>query len=173
MSDKTNFDLVLVVISSRGPIYDQFMNIYWIPLMEYIRMNGIPIKIILLFGKNQKWDDLSIPSENLFVSEANDSLVPGILYKTVECFKDIETKYNYKHVIRTNLSSFFIIDNLLKIQKRMGNSGICAGFIGYYDKNQFCSGAGIWLTQDVLDTLIKMDLKSVETLPDDVAISNI
>lgn len=49
----------------------------------------------------------------------------------------------------------------------------CAGFIGYYDKNQFCSGAGIWLTQDVLDTLIKMDLKSVETLPDDVAISNI
>lgn len=26
MSDKTNFDLVLVVISSRGPIYDQFMK---------------------------------------------------------------------------------------------------------------------------------------------------
>lgn len=168
---KINFDIVMTVIASRGDIYNKLIEIYWLPIIEYIRCNKIPIKIILLFGKDQKVNDLPIPSENIFISDVNDSLVPGILFKTVQCFNDIENKYNYKHIIRTNLSSFFIIDNLLEIQKSLDNSGIYAGVIGEVDGNQFCSGACIWITKDVLNTLIHSDLKSVKHLPDDVAIS--
>ena len=170
---KINFDIVMVVISSRGDIYNKLIEIYWLPIIEYIRCNKIPIKIILLFGKDQKVNDLPIPSENIFISDVNDSVVPGILFKTVQCFNDIENKYNYKHIIRTNLSSFFIIDNLLEIQKSLDNSGIYAGVLGEYNggRGHFCSGACFWITKDVLNTLIHSDLKSVQHLNDDVAIS--
>lgn len=171
MDNKKKVNIVMVVISSCSPIYNKLIEVYWLPLINYIRCNEIPIKIILLFGKDQKINDLSIPSENIFISDVNDSLVPGILFKTIQCFVDVENKYNYKHIIRTNLSSFFIIHNLLEIQKRLDNSRIYAGVIGDHHGINFCSGACFWITKDVLKTLVHSDIKKVQNLPDDVAIS--
>ena len=92
---KINFDIVIVVISSRGDIYNKLIEIYWLPIIEYIRCNKIPIKIILLFGKDQKVNDLPIPSENIFISDAAQSLGTKFKGKSICDFADF-TNYSFQ-----------------------------------------------------------------------------
>jgi len=53
-----------------------------------------------------------------------DNLIPGILRKTIMAFEYINN--NYKHIVRTNLSSFLIIDNLLESSNELRNDNLIA-----------------------------------------------
>jgi hypothetical protein len=44
---------VILVIASRGDIYDQFIFKYWIPFIKYLKNSGKKeLEIFLIFGMN-------------------------------------------------------------------------------------------------------------------------
>lgn len=172
--NQTSYDVIVTVIASRGKIYDQLIEKYWVPMIRFVKLHYPSIHIIMMFGKHETTSGLTLKDKNIFYGTKPDSLVPGIYDKTVECFKHIENSFQYKHILRTNVSSFFIIEHLLKYSKSLGNSNIYAGFIGIHLNISFCSGSGFWLSPDIVKQLICNEHhEDRNTFPDDVAISRI
>jgi len=171
---KKYYQIILVVISSRSSIYDEMIKVYWNKYISYLKKNKINIKIIMLYGKNQNPSELNIDQDNIFESISSDSLVPGIINKTIECLRFINENYNYKHIIRTNLSSFFITENMLKISEVLEIENLYGG-IGFIKNGVQCiSGAGIWLSNSSSRFLVnnyEYNIKNSD--PDDVLIGRI
>lgn len=168
-----NTDVIMLVIASRGWRYDNIINIYWTKIIDYIKTHNYNIKIFLIFGNNVNTSGLKIADDDKLILDVPDSYIPGILNKTIEAFKVINTMYNYKHIIRTNLSSFFIIDNLIKISNDLENTNVYAGVNGQHNGIPFISGAGIWLSKDIVQYIINNHLSIDKNIIDDVAISKL
>ena len=100
--------------------------------------------------------DLESDDENIFYGTKPDSLIPGIYDKTLECFEHIESSYHYKYILRANVSSFFIIDQLLKCSQSLPESNVYAGVIGKNLRISFCSGSGYWMSPDIVKQLIDL-----------------
>lgn len=170
------YDIIFTVIASRGEIYDLLINNYWYNFIEFLNNNKhtYNIKIIMMFGKDTKLEGIKINKENIFISQYEDSLIPGIFEKTIDCFKYIEQNFTYKHIIRSNLSSFYIIDNLIKIHKLLDVEKIYAGRLGIHENIIFCSGCGFWISKDYVNILIN-NFSNIEKnkYPDDVIIAKI
>ena len=170
-----NKDIVMLVIASRSDIYDQMINKYWCYLIKYIKENNYSIKIYLLFGNNVKTDDLNLNDDDKLILNTPESYMPGILIKTIESFKIINNLYDYKHIIRTNLSSFFIVENILKISENLNDNNIYAGVNGIQPAQNipFVSGSGFWLSRDIVNIILNNKNKLNKNLVDDVSIGNI
>jgi len=166
-------DIIMLVIASRGEQYDSMINNYWSKMINYSKIHNHNIKIFLIFGNNVNTDGLRIADDDKLILNVSDSHMPGILNKTIEAFKLINTTYNYKHIIRTNLSSFFIIDNVMRISNQLGNTNLYAGINGKCKDIPFISGAGIWLSKDNIDYIINNSLSLDKHLIDDVAIGKL
>tara|TARA_B100000795_G_scaffold270068_1_gene262445 strand:+ start:2262 stop:3032 length:771 start_codon:yes stop_codon:yes gene_type:complete len=176
MTDKT-YDIIIGVIASRGVIYDGLVECYWKPFINFVNKTNNKIKVCLLYGNNYNIDDLEINKNNIFISSSADSFVPGILIKTIAYMKYINTNYKYKHFFRTNLSSFIILENLIKIHRKLNVHNVYAGVM--CNRNHgfcniisiFVSGAGFWLSPDNIKFLLGQELNY--TIPDDVAVGKI
>ena len=169
-----HYNLVMIVIASRGNIYDKIIDIYWKKFINYIEKNNLNLKVFLLYG-NCNLDDIDIKKENILqFNDITDSLIPGILEKTIEAFKYINNNFSYKHILRTNISSFFIIDNLIKINNILNKEKIYAGVIGNHPplKTLFCSGAGFWISKDICNFIIENEKNIDFKIIDDVSIGN-
>jgi hypothetical protein len=165
--------ICILVIASRSKIYDKFINNYWAEMIRFIKNNNINIKVYLLFGNNVDTSDLKLNEEDILILDTPECMIPGILIKTIKAFEYINNNYKYKHIFRTNLSSFFIIDNLIEISKKLDDTNIYSGVLGIYDNLEFVSGAGFWLSNDNVNYLIKNQTKLNYKCIDDVAISKI
>ena len=172
-----NKDIVMLVIASRSDIYDQMINKYWCYLIKYIKENNYSIKIYLLFGNNVKTEDLNLNDDDKLILNTPESYMPGILIKTIESFKIINNLYDYKHIIRTNLSSFFIVNNILKISAKLNDNNIYTGIEAthtqYNKKIIFISGAGYWLSRDNINYILNNKNNLNINLIDDVSIGDL
>jgi hypothetical protein len=166
-------DIIMLVIASRGYKYDNLINNYWLKFINYSKVHNYNIKIFLIFGNNVVTDDLKIADEDKLILNVQDNYIPGILNKTIEAFKLINTMYTYKHIIRTNLSSFFIIDNVIRISNELKNTNIYAGVNGHYKGISYISGAGIWLSKDNIEYIINNCLSLDTKIIDDVSIGKL
>tara|TARA_B100000401_G_scaffold438442_1_gene387169 strand:+ start:12988 stop:13710 length:723 start_codon:yes stop_codon:yes gene_type:complete len=155
MFKKTKMDVIITVIASRNKIYDQFIELYWVPFIDFINIHYPSILVLMIFGNDESTQGLSLKKENIFFATNPESMIPGIYDKTIECFEYIVASYNYKHVLRTNLSSFFIIEHLMKTSESLSDTNLYAGYISDSGKRiSFCSGACIWMSQDIVQILI-------------------
>jgi len=168
-----SYDLIIIVISSRSIIYDKLIKQYWIPFLEYINNNNIRINILFMFGHNTPLIDLNIRTENLYISNVEDSYIPGILIKTLETMNFVNETFTYKHILRTNLSSFFILDNLINNSTSLLKHNIYAGVIGNHNNILFASGAGFWMSKDIVELILTNKNNIDYFLPDDVAIGKL
>jgi len=93
------------VDSSIFPLYPYFKNIW-----EQYHLHNSQIKVVFVYAntKHQKqpWD--------LVYTDIEESYWPGILQKTIKAITDINLTYTYDYLIRTNLSTFWDLDNLVK-----------------------------------------------------------
>lgn len=165
-----SYDIILLVIASRSNIYDKLIEIYWKPFINYLKEKNYKIKVYLIFGNNIQIDDLELSNEDIIINNTLENLIPGVLKKTLESFRYIEENYEYKHILRTNLSSFFIVDNLIKVSKNLSNENIYAASICNYKNILFAEGAGIWLSRDNILFILNNENKLDFTLIDDVSI---
>ena len=172
MSEKIKKDIIMLVIASKNNIYNQLINEYWCHFINYVKTNhNDKIKIYLIFGNNVETSDLNLKDDDKLILNCEESFKPGILKKTIESFKIINDLYEYKHIFRTNLSSFFIIENLIKLSDRMKDNNIFAGVV--LPHKRFVSGAGMWFSKDIINILLqnenKLDFKTI----DDVSIGRL
>lgn len=168
-----------LVIASRGEIYDKFIFEYWIPFIKYLKQTGKNnLEIFLLFGINVKTDDFNEIKDNILKFECDESgpfgsWTPGILQKTIQGMKYIDDNFEYDYIFRTNLSSFFIYDNFIKIVEKLDNNKVYSGDIAIYDNipnPKYINGAGFILSNDVVKYLVNNENKLQYHIPDDVAI---
>lgn len=152
--EQTTYDVIITVIASRSKIYDKFIKEYWVKFIRFVRKNYPSVHILMMFGKDETTFDLGLNDENIFYGTKPDSLIPGIYDKTLECFEHIESSYHYKYILRANVSSFFIIDQLLKCSQSLPESNVYAGVIGKNLRISFCSGSGYWMSPDIVKQLI-------------------
>jgi len=168
-----SYDIIFLIIASRSNIYDKLIEIYWKPFIKYLKEKNYKIKIFFMFGNDVILNDLELSNEDIIVTNTPENLIPGILIKTVNSFKHIEENYEYKYILRTNLSSFFIVDNLIKLTKNLPNEDVYAGVIGNYNNILFGSGAGFWLSRDNILFILNNKENINLRLPDDVAIGDL
>ena len=171
-----NYDIIILVIANTGEIYDQLINKYWKYLINYIVNNNYRIKIFLLFGNNYNTDHLEIDNDNKLIYNIEDNLIPGILKKNIKAYEYINKTYNYKHVIRTNLSSFLIIDELVKLSNNLDSNNLYGSFPlinhGYrHYVGKVGSGAGFWLSRDNVEYILSSNINY--NVADDIAIGKI
>ena len=175
--------LILLVIANRSELYDKFVNIYWKKFIEYTNKLG-QIKIFLLYG-NDNIEPFNDIKENIIQYNEKDSLIPGILKKTLYAFEYINNNYEFDYILRTNLSSFFIYDKLIKLIDTFSKTKFLSGPLGptfinlnnqeEYDKklDYFVSGTAIILSKDLVSDIINKKNNLNYSLFDDVAISNL
>ena len=136
---------------------------YWIPFINYIKQHKLYIKVFLLFGQQLK--NIQIDSDDIIIANTGEGYIPQILKKTIFAFEYVYNNYNYKHLIRTNLSSFFISNKLLELSNNLKEKNIYTGRNG----NKFV----FWLSKDVLLYVIENKNKLQYNIIDDVAIGNL
>jgi len=164
------YENIMLVISSRGEFYDKFIKYYWIPFINFVeKKNNNKLKIILIFN-NIDLDDLNIPNNNFLKFKNIENFIPGILQKTIDAFEYINKNYKYNKILRTNLSSFFIYENLIAKLKFLDNNNLYHGVIGDYKTQPFISGALFTISKDVVEFIINNKNNLNYNLIDDVAI---
>lgn len=101
--------------------------------------------------------------------KGTESLIPGILKKTIESLKFVINTYEFDYVFRTNASSVL---NLNKFYNYiLANNNIkCGGIIGTCVETKFISGAGILLNYDICNELVINENQLNYDIIDDVAI---
>ena len=147
-------------------------------MINYIKQNQYKIKIFLLFGNNENTEELLVDKKDMLILNVVDNLIPGILQKTIKAFEYINVNYQYKHIIRTNLSSFFIVDELVKISNSLDSNNLYASLplINHAYRHyvgQVGTGCGFWLSKDNIEYILNNENKINYTVADDIAIGKI
>ena len=110
----------------------------------------LPSKVETDFCNNYQTKYLNINDEDKLILNITDNYIPGILNKTLKSFEINHNYYSYKYIFRTNLSSFLILDNLIKISEGLNDTKVYAGRIGNHHNIPFVSGSGFWLSKDYI-----------------------
>ena len=159
------FDFIFLIISSSDiPQYLQMKELS----RKYYNLFGDNIKHFYIEFKNDLDCDILEQEEHIYFKGV-DSIVPGILTKTQKALSYINNKYKYNYVIRTNLSSFWDLKNLLIFKNKLPSHNLCCGHLPF---NSFISGTGIIMSKDVSHK-ISSTINTNTTSNDDVYISNL
>lgn len=139
---KPRFDVIFLIISSDDlPCYSK--------MREYARryFNLYKESIKYFFVQFDELLDCNIKEDNDFLyCKGRESIIPGMIQKTKMAMNYVNDHYDYDLFIRTNLSSFWNLNNLLRIKKLLPLSNYAGGIIMF---NSFISGTGIILSKDV------------------------
>lgn len=176
--------IIILVIASRGKLYDKLINNYWIKFIKFINNLNNNIKIFLVFGKDVNVEDLSEINGNIIKADTKESYIPGILEKTIFGFNYVDKNFDYDYIFRTNLSSFIVHNNFQKFLLKLPVENCYSGCKMILDKNdeyykfidnkekeiQFVSGAGVMFSNDIIKFIIENSNKLNYQVIDDVAL---
>jgi hypothetical protein len=166
----TTYSLIILIITSRGTRYDKQIKIFWETFNNHIKKHNYPIKIFYIIGKDTTLDNLGCDNNDIIVSNIPEKY-NLIADKTLYSLQYIEDNYDYKHVFRTNLSSFLILDKLMKYHDQLPSKNLYYGIA--VPKLRYISGAGFWLSRDVINKLLKhKDNKEYNKNIDDIWFGN-
>jgi hypothetical protein len=146
----------IVAIASRSELYDKMIKSYWIPFITFIKKHFQNVHIYLLFGKDSYIDDLDTIKDNIIVSDTTENYIPGIFYKSIHAFKYLEND-DYDYLIRTNMSSFIMIDRLISYLSTLKTDRIYNGIFNYDEGSKFgyIIGWNICMSKDVVSYIVK------------------
>ena len=165
----THYKLIILVIASRNKIYDGFITDMWKPIIEYSKKNHPEVLIKLLFN-NIPTDDLKMEDDILKYSYT-ENFIPGILNKTLDSIEYCNKNFTYDYIFRTNLSSFIIIDRIVKLVDTFEKTNVYKGIkMPWKSSLSYCSGAGFFLSNDLANYIINFKHKLDYSLFDDVSI---
>lgn len=163
MSTDHVYKMVFVVIASPSKQYNAMKEI----LMKF--MNSYDnIKTFFIYGKVDK-STVFTSDNDLYFDNVKESLRPGILDKTVLALKHIDEHYKYEYIMRTNLSSFFVMDRLMSYVDTLPKDKCLTGVIYNNWPRPFTSGAGTIMSADVARYLYQNAKGLIRSHPDDVA----
>lgn len=109
-----------------------------------------------------------------------DEKFTNILKKTIMSLNYLDEVYHPDIVIRTNTSSYFDLDKVIKVCEKLQEKKFdFAGYLETYKENtvfelptRFVNGAGIYLSKNAIKILKNVDSERYNNIPDDVAITS-
>jgi hypothetical protein len=155
----------IVIIASRSELYDNMVKL-WLQILNISPKNIVPF---FCYGSNTE-PYQGIPKKYIFKSSVIESLRPGIIIKTMECFEHLLEKYtDITHIVRTNLSCVWSFHTLLRVLSEDG------GILGPVDTNnntplEWPQGSCIILNKKDIKYLIENRKKMKLNDADDVII---
>jgi hypothetical protein len=169
--------LILIITTDDQPFYKEAQKIW----KTYMNSDPDHFEAYFLRG-NPDLGTLFEISKNDLTVKTQESLVPGIINKTILGMEALEPRLDeFDYVIRTNLSSFYPFENLRNFLSKLPRKNCYAGISLYQPKSlglppgldnvPFISGAGVILSSDLAKMLIKKHLeldKYKAEMPDDV-----
>tara|TARA_R110000822_G_scaffold45353_4_gene121388 strand:+ start:2190 stop:2960 length:771 start_codon:yes stop_codon:yes gene_type:complete len=162
-------ETIVLPICSNSEIYDGIISVYWIPMIKFIREKKLEskIKVFLLFGKGSNISKFKDIQENILVVDSEECF-SNILKKTILGIQEINKKYDYDYLIRSNVSSFWHIENLVELIKTLPKKEVYAGPNNW---DRYISGCGIIMSRDICQKIA--DVKRINSDPDDLQIGRI
>lgn len=107
-TDETKYDVIILIIASRGETYDLFVDCW----RAY--MNLYPtVKAYFLYSDPSIQSDIMIYEDSIIYKDT-ETAIPGIFKKTTAAMSFCQKYFNYDYILRTNLSSFLHIPRLLQ-----------------------------------------------------------
>ena len=163
-----NYQIIIIIIASDNADYYINMQNIW-----KLYMNTHPyIKSFFIKENNNIHEDLLVDHKNNTINvKCEPSLIPGILIKTINCYKYIYNNYNFKYIYRTNLSSFLDLGKLYTFA--MNNNFNYGAVIGNYNNIKFGSGSGFFTSKECTKYLIDKNDINYNKSNDDVIIGEI
>jgi hypothetical protein len=154
---------MLVIACDTHPLFKQ-LKIEW-------RKNLHPsVKTIFIQYSPNVDKTILVDDDTLFLPGTES--FEAITRKTVESIEYFLQDSSFTHVIRSNLSSVWHFPRLIEYLETREKTGLFTGIIGYIDENAFVSGAGIHMSRDVAELLVKYKEKVYTyNLQDDLAMS--
>jgi len=149
MSYKPIYNCILLILSSDDlTIYNTFKNIW----KKYMHKEPTILSFFLQTNPNQL-EDINISNDTIIVKTnfgQND-----LIDNTIVALDYIRKNFNYNFILRTSISSFWILDRLSKELNTIPKINIYAGLLSDSPQGQqFVSGSGILLSKDIVDILI-------------------
>lgn len=154
--------IILIICSNNLNIYEKFIHMW----LQYMNSHE-HIKSFFIFGDGV--DGSPVEEENNVIRfPIKETYIPGILQKTIAAFQYIDENYEYDYILRTNLSSFIILDRLY--QYVQNNEHIMYGGVS---GGEFISGSGILMSKECNKMVLKNRNDINEFVIDDVAIGRL
>jgi len=115
----------MIAIADRGePIYDFFKQIK--EIQDQIHKE---IEIYFMYANPFYDQDFKVDGNNVYV-KVEENVTKGCTIKTLKTLEWIDMEKEYEYVVRTNLSSVFNVDNLVKEVNTLTKSEpICSGLV--------------------------------------------
>jgi hypothetical protein len=115
-----------------------------------------------------------ILEEDTLTMKGTESLVPGILEKTLKAMEYVCRHFAFDYVIRSNMSSLWDFQHLLALYDTLPRETCVSAIIGEHPNTQFPSirfpsGSGFIVSRDIVELCIGQKDMFVSSLPDDVA----
>jgi len=163
--------IMLVLASDNAPIYKELRKVY----QAYLHENA-NIKVFMVYGDGTEFD---ATQDDLIYPDVAENYYPGMITKTIKAIQHIDENYDYDFLIRTNISTFWDFDRLLKRLDIQPLENCFTGTIrGCKHKGeaspQYISGTNLVLSRDLVVKMIshKDELLSWD-LPEDWAMSKL
>lgn len=143
--------IILILASTNLPIYAQFKKIW-----ETYMWENQHILVQFVYAENP---NIIAKAYDLIYSDLKETVIPPwTTKKVIRAIEDINNKYNYDYLIRTNLSTFWYFDQLLLRLNKLPKVGCLTGRLGYI-LPPFVVGTGMIISRDISDIVIQNKFK--------------
>jgi hypothetical protein len=137
--------LMLIISSDNKSVHSEHKKVW----LSYMNSNP-EIECYFI----QYRDGSQAIEENIFWLTGKESF-PGILIKTLDSFDYFMKRDSYDFIVRTNMSSVWNFNALLKYLKTLPSKKVYNGITTHFNDVTYCGGAGIIMTPDVVKLLLK------------------
>jgi hypothetical protein len=163
------YTIMLILDSDNLPIYD-YNRFIW---KQYMNSHSDILSIFIKYNPNIDTDLLYEKDKNtLYIKGVEKYECKSIFLKTVKAFKFCHENFEYKYIVRTNLSSFWNFSNLKKYLKQRQHGKYLMGWLVSNKndcENPFISGTGIIIPNNLVPLIF--DHKDTIYIMDDIEIT--
>lgn len=163
-TDEDKTQLIFLIISSSNDVC--YSKMKEINQSNYERFKD-KIKYFFIEYNETIKKDVVESGHDLFI-KGKESFIPGIYDKTIKAIEYINNTYNYKYLIRTNLSSFWNISNAFQLSLNLPTTRFAGGFT----RLGFLSGTCMIFSKDVSKIIYSRYIPNTNII-DDVTISHV
>ena len=165
------YTIILILSSDNLPIY-KYNKLIW---KEYMNTNNEILPLFVEYDTNINQDIILIKKENLLLVRGEEKFdCETIFNKTIKALKFCYENYKFTYILRTNLSTFWVYNNLLNFLKLHNKRNYIYGWKVYHENNNgvreyFISGTGIIIYSRLVPLIFNHN--EFKCIMDDVEIS--
>lgn len=159
---------VILIIYSEGDEIYKYNKQIW---KQYMNSNQNILSLFIMYEPNLECECKLVMEDNMLLIKGEEKLnCENILNKTKIAIEYCNNNFIFDYVVRTNISSFWIFDNLINyLQSNIYKNNIMGWELYNKKKEHFISGTSIIIPSNLISLLLTHDKIKYEA--DDVEIS--